>query len=95
MEKKKKERKMIDLDSVLIKHFLISNIIIFICSVINGLFFHKDLVIGFILGWCICGMVVILITNCVADNNFKCLMEKYERIIKEKNENGEESGRVE
>ena len=81
--RKKKELKMIDYGDVLNRIAFFTNTFIATpLAFVNAFCWHKDWLMGGIVGWCLSSLVASVVDVRVSDHNFKCIMQDFDKIRK-------------
>jgi len=73
--------KKIDIEKLIIRVALISNLIIWVIIILNGFLWHSSIVSAYVTGWNLCSIAMILSVSIAGDKNFKYDMEQYEWLL--------------
>ena len=85
-------KKKIDIEKVVIRVALISNLIIWVIIILNLWLWHNKLISAYVTGWNLCSIAMMVSVGIAGDKNFKYDMEQYElewERIKKEIEDGE------
>ena len=88
----KTNKKKIDIEKLVIRVALISNLIIWVIIILNLWLWRNTTVSAYVTGWNLCSIAMMLSVSIAGDMNFKYDMEQYElewERIKKEIEDGE------
>lgn len=84
--------KKIDIERLVVRVALISNLIIWVIVILNLWLWHNKIVSAYVTGWNLCSIAMTISVSIAGDINFKYDMEQYElewEKIKKEIEDGE------
>lgn len=92
--KKKKELKWIDIERLVYKIGIVSNLLLWIPIILNGFFWHCQFISGITTGFNLCLIVMLIFVGIAGHNNFKYEMAEFDRRFNEIKKQSEEALRV-
>lgn len=92
--KKKKELKWIDIERLVCKIGIISNLLLWIPIILNAIFWHYSFLSGITTGFNLCLIVMLIFVGIAGHNNFKYEMAEFDRRFNEIKKQSEEALRV-
>ena len=92
--KNKKERKWIDIERLVYKIGIISNLLLCIPIILNAMFWHYSFLSGITTGFNLCLIVMFIFVGIAGNNNFKYTMAEFDRRFNEIKKQSEEALKV-
>lgn len=78
MKKNKKERRLLDMENVLTKFSMMSNLFVMLpLAIFNCKFLKNDVISGVVIGWCVCLIGTTIVSSIVGYNNHRYVIDKY------------------